>query len=288
LPPPAAAQGFQLAMDVVSPPHGETWKCQIGRLPGDGAQAVGRVEHKQASAVHHMDVSVLMTTRAAQLEPGVYDCAQLYREYPDLMEQPILYASQVAETKIQLPPGVAASLPPNLTVMYELHHVNAGDREVKLWSRVNAYTMDFADVKQTIWGGVMRDTKLDIPPRSEHTEWTRCVFDEDVDVLFLSTHTHQLGRRATLRFFDGERAGSVVLENDDWANPILKPFTDAPLHVKKGQGFELTCAFKNDGETSVHWGLTAADEMCQFAYVFVPGKPSITCRPVAASDDARD
>ena len=68
-----------------------------------------------------------------------------------------------------------------------------------------------------IWGGNVRDENITIPANSTHTEWTRCVLNKDVDVIFLASHMHKLGKEFTIRLFDGTDSGDIFT-NDDWHN----------------------------------------------------------------------
>jgi hypothetical protein len=179
---------------------------------------------------------------------------------------------------------VAAQLPGQMQILYELHYVNAGDKDVDLSARVNVYTMPNEQVRSGIWGTQMRNEKLNLPPKAEKTEVSRCVLDKDVDVLLLATHTHALGRDAEALLFDGTATGAEVYRNNDWSQPKLQQF-DKPLHVPAGQGFELRCHYANPNDHPVQYGFSADDEMCNLTMVFMPADPSITCKMVYQSDD---
>jgi hypothetical protein len=282
-PPPAEGEGFQLSMTTTAPAGTEIWKCNIYDLPTTQWENVGRVESIQNPGMHHMDIMAL-TYAGVELEPGEYDCDELYQTYPELMEDGLMiYASQMESQTIDLPPGTAANLPPGIQVMHEIHHVNTSDADVEVFSYVNAYSIHPNDVTETIWGGAVRDTHINIPAQSAHSEWTRCVMTDDIDLLFLSSHTHQLGKKVTVRMFDGETVGEEIYVNEDWHAPRLIAF-DTPLHIPAGTGFEFQCDFDNPTDDPVGWGFTADDEMCQIALDFTPGEARRTCDPVASSD----
>jgi len=282
LPPPADGEGFQVAMTTTVPASTEVWQCVVSEVPIDGFIKVNHVESVQSEGVHHMDLTAIEFA-GVDLDPGTYDCNQVYADHPELMENGlILYAAQQPVQEITLPAHTVASLPGHIKVMQELHYVNATSAPVEAFSKVNAYR--YTDtVEQSIWGSAVRDTELTVPP-GDSVEWTRCVMNDDVDVLFLSSHTHQLGRRVDVRAFDGEAVGDVLYSNQDWHTPQLLSFGAAPLHVPAGTGFEFACHFSNPTGEIVHWGFSASDEMCQIALVYTPGEASRKCEVVATSD----
>jgi hypothetical protein len=277
------AQGVRFHMEVVAPPGEEVWKCQVSKLPFEDAQNFHKVKHTQTPGIHHMDLTVIVWS-GLRLPPGIYDCDPLYRDNPKLMEEVILYASQTETGDILLPPGVAAEVPGGLTVMQEIHYVNGTETEQKVFSTIDAFKMPEEEVTDTIWGFAVRDQNLQIPALTRHTEWTRCVVDRDIDLLFLSTHTHELGESAEILRFDGKTTGEQVYQNDDWVSPQVKAFDRNPLHIPAGQGLEFRCHFNNERETPATYGFSAQEEMCQIAMVFTPGDPSIRCKIVETSD----
>lgn len=289
LPPPAADEGFQVSIHASAAPGQEIWKCEvIPFLPGEGEELfsfVNRVQSRQNAGVHHADLMTLFYT-GLQIEPGQYDCADLYAEHTELMEEGmIVYGAQLADATIQLPAGVAAAVPRDSAYMLEVHYVNASLEPVDVATYINAYTMPSDQVVDTIAGDANRDFDIAVPAGAvDHVEWTRCVFTADVDLLFLSSHTHARAKNFEIRTFDGESTGDVIYQNDDWHSPQIFALEE-PLRVAAGTGFEYSCLYDNDSDTEVNWGFLAEDEMCQFAYVFTPGDSSIKCETVASSSD---
>lgn len=283
LPPPKPEEGIQVSYRVTVPPGEEAWKCNVTDLPSDKWLSVNHVESVQNDAMHHMDL-IAVALAAPDLQPGEYDCAELYAKYPGLMDNGIIiYASQQAEQEIVLPAGTVAELLPKLRVMHEIHFVNPTEQPVVAFSKLNAYRYPEEDVVRTIWGGAVRDLDIAVPATATaHVEWTRCVMNKDVEVLFLSTHTHALAETTEIRQFDGVRTGEVIYSNDDWHAPPLKDYTAAPLKIAAGTGFEFACHYVNRTGAEVKWGFNAADEMCQIAMVFTPGEANRTCSIVAS------
>src|SRR6185369_2673327 len=108
------------------------------------------------------------------------------------------------------------------------------------------YAYDPGKVTTTIWGGAVRDLDITVPPMAtDHVEWSRCTMSADVDVMFLSSHTHALAKTTEVRMFDGTTVGDLVYTNTDWHAPPLKDYTATPLHLAKGTGFEFACHYAN-------------------------------------------
>ena len=278
---PPVTEGFQMGIDTVAPAGQEIWKCMVQDLPSEDAfVAVNRVEALQTTGVHHMDVMALGLL-GLPIEPGVYECDDLYSTYPEMMEEGIfLFATQNSHETLTLPEGVAAFVPGNLRIMVEIHYVNPTSRDVPVWSRVNAYTIPTDSVQDQIWGSAVRDVDINVPPNARgHVEWLRCEMNQDVDVILLSSHTHQLAGLTEIYAHDGVERGALLYTNDDWHAPQLQQYEPA-IHVAAGQGFELHCFYNNPTGEEVNWGFGADDEMCQFALVHTPFAINAECEIV--------
>ncbi len=281
LEPPPDGEGFQVSMAFTVPPYTESWMCAVYPLPTDAIANVNKVEYQQTPGTHHMTLSTVALS-GIDLEPGLYDCDELLTP---LMEDQLMFfgAQGTPEETLQLPEGVAAQLPGGIDVIHELHYVNPTDQPVEAYARVNAWTIPSSEVTEGIWGGQVRDETVHIPAASEHTEWTRCVFNQDVDVLFLAAHTHKLGIEFTIRRFDGAESGDIFFTNDDWHDPKITQY-DSPLVLKAGEGFEYACTWRNPNGYPIAYGLTADDEMCNLAIVHTPMSMTAKCEVVETSD----
>ena len=281
---PADGEGFQLSMSARAEPGAEMWACAVYELPIRRLTGVNQVEFLQNAGTHHMTLSTLGLAPTEDLEPGMYDCGDLYGDSSLMENQIMFFGSQgVGEGVMNLPTGVAANFPPGLTVIHELHYVNVTDQPVDMYSIVNAYSIPQSEVEESIWGGQVRDETIDIPARETVTEWTRCVMNEDVEVLFLAGHMHQLGIEFTIAPFDGTETGEIFYRNDDWHVPAIKQY-DPPMVVPAGTGFEYACTWRNTTDEAVAYGPTATDEMCNMALVHTPFSLTALCEVVETSD----
>ncbi|HIA04718.1 MAG TPA: hypothetical protein EYN66_22965 [Myxococcales bacterium] len=281
---PPKGQGFQLSMEYEVPPYTEAWICDVYPMPNTEFANVNLVKVQQTPGTHHTTLSTLGLTGGSGLEYGRFDCADVYGDSSLMQDQIMFYGNQGdAEHEMQLPKGIAATLPPALDVIHEMHFVNVTDKPVKLYSYINAWTIPGDEVISGIWGGSVRDEHINIPAKSEHSEWSRCVMNEDVEILFVASHTHALGTKFEVALFDGETTGDVFYTNTDWQTPRIIQYEE-PIVVPKGQGFEWRCTWKNPRDEIINYGLNSTDEMCNLAIVHTPFSISARCEVVETSD----
>ena len=164
-----------------------------------------------------------------------------------------------------------------------MHYVNITQEPVKIFNRINAWTVPQDQVESGIWGGSVRDEHINIPAGETHTEWSRCVMTRDVEVLFLASHMHEMGIEFTIRRFDGETSGEVMYTNNDWHVPLITQY-EPGMQVKEGEGFEWACTWNNVRDEMINYGTNAADEMCNLAVVFTPFDTSALCKVIETSD----
>lgn len=283
LEPPQSGEGFQVSMFGKAPAFSEVWLCEVYALPTTDASAVNWVDYLQNGGTHHMTLSTTAMSETP-IEPGSYDCADLYADTTLMQDVVMMFGTQgEPEGRLQLPEGVAANLPAGIQLLHEVHYVNTTAEDVDIYSYLNGWTIPQEEVVSGIWGGSVRDEHINIPPASTHTEWSRCVMNEDVEVQFLASHTHARGKNFTIAPFDGTTTGDIFFANDDWHSPLITQYNPGRV-VPAGQGFEFGCTWENTGDTPVNYGLTAEDEMCNMAIVFTPFSTSAECVVVETSD----
>jgi hypothetical protein len=281
LAPPAPEDGFQVSMFGTAPAYSEVWLCEVYNLPTAATAHVNEVVYLENPGTHHMTLSTTALSQTA-IPPGTYDCNDLYADTTLMEDIVMMFGSQgEAEGRLQLPAGIAASLPPGIQVLHEVHYVNSTDAEVPIYSYINALTIPEDEVVGGVWGGSVRDEDISIPAESAHTEWSTCVMNEDVEVLFLASHMHARGRSFTIAPYDGAATGEVFYENTDWHDPMITQMSPA-IPVRAGEGFTFACTWDNADPEGVAYGLTADDEMCNMAVVFTPFSVTAACEVVAS------
>lgn len=112
--------------------------------------------------------------------------------------------------------GVVAIIFLVLDMIYEMYYVNVMDQLVNVYFIINVWIMFNDDVVVGIWGGSVWDEYINILFNSIYIEWSRCVMNEDVEVLFVVSYIYGKGVEFIVVFFDGKIVGEVFYMNMDW------------------------------------------------------------------------
>ena len=164
-------------------------------------------------------------------------------------------------------------------MLVKYHAVNPTAEAVVAEAKLNAYAVDRDQVDAYANGIYGNNTAIEISPGASPTFARSCYVEHDIEVVVIGSHFHRLGTRFEVWLLDdaGE-ASELVYENEDWESPELSFYTDAPISVPAGGGFEYRCSYENDTDRVVEYGDASTDEMCMFAAVYYPDQGFLPCR----------
>lgn len=249
-------------------PGKETEKCAYFKLDNDEELYINGFEMSARTGLHHSNVMVVGTS----IQDKTTDCFGIPEDVmnnPAAFPRPVYQSStQVPSETVTLPRGVAVKIAPRQQVVYNYHYLNATSEPIEGEIYLNFHSIDPAGLTAEANIAVIGTLDIHIPPRGTQTTGTRCQFEKDVQLGSLSPHTHQKGKRLTVRRIGGDRDGETLLETTEWNNPESASF-DPPLLIAKGEGIEIECEYLNDTDEEITFGPTSKHEMCfVFGYVF--------------------
>jgi len=201
---------------------------------------------------------------------GTYDC----EDVETLMEKAVpIFPSQRTNQRITFPEGVGVPMLAPLVLIFNHHYVNTSHHDVLINAALNVYGMEESEVEEVGFLIFDSDVDLNIPPYSQKTEAETCVMSRDLQIALVSTHNHEKTACATLNSFDGETGvveASPFFVNKFWEWPPILHFDHEEFDLKAGDGIHYACHYNNDEDRTLHFGPTAADEMCVLAAVAYP------------------
>jgi hypothetical protein len=259
--------------------------CSVVRVDGDGEGKLlwaNEMESLISENSHHMNVlfgtfsfyDAVLGEDAFETELGIglgtYDCADV----SSLMEKALpIFPSQRTNQRITFPDGVGVPMLVPLVLIFNHHYVNTSHNDVLINAALNVYGMKEEDVEEVGFLIFDSDEDLNVPPYSQKSEAETCVMNRDLHIALVSTHNHEKTDCATLNAYDGE-TGEIeptpFFVNKFWEWPPILHFDHDEYDLQAGDGIHYACHYTNDEDRTLHFGPSAADEMCVLAAVAYP------------------
>lgn len=284
------AQGYQLVTEPYEvPAFTEVDICSVVHLQPKGDEQLVWVDHMESltsSGTHHMNVVLgqfsfldgflgegaaadALGTSASQLPCSELSSMEL--GFP-------VFPSQRENQEITFPEGVAVPMTAPLTLVFSHHYVNTRDTPVIINAALNLSTVPAEEVEE-VGSLIFSDIgDLEVAPQTRRTEARTCVVERDVEVVLVSTHSHEWATCATMNHYDGA-SGAVEAEsfyvNKQWDQPPILHFEPETFSLSAGDGIHWACHYENDTEGALVNDGTAAGEMCVLAAVTWPAPLSV-------------
>jgi hypothetical protein len=257
-------------LDIVTPeatiePGAEKMWCYY--VDNDDPElAVSTMQALQGQYGHHV---VLVTTTEPKASGTWEDCSA--REDMGNFRSFVL--------PVSLPDGYAIRVPDGMQYVVQVHYVNAGDAPILIRDVARLSRVPIAEV--TTWVATLTTNVLDItiPPGPKQTTFD-CTIQEDLDLLILGGHMHELGARFTIDVGPSADALDSLYLVDPWEpsyrnTPPVSLFLNTPHHLPAGTVVRTTCEWMNPGNTNVEF----PSEMCTaFGYLAGTDRP-FHCEP---------
>jgi hypothetical protein len=274
--PPLAApeNGIQLGIGPVTlEPYQELYWCKTMRLPNTEPLDVIALEHQVTTGAHHYNVWGLLGGPEDLEAP----CDEIWAETSMSLGSP-LYASQEPTFYGEFPEGVAASLPPSLLVLQELHFINTTDAPKEVTGTINIHTAPEGSELIYANGLFGSNNDLLLPPNETTVLTQNCKVPVDIEVFVLGSHFHSRGKKFEIRVLD--KAGNpseLVYTSTDYSSPLLDIRADNPISIKAGGGFSYSCTFENTTDAPIEDGENSDQEMCMMVGIYYPDQGFLMC-----------
>lgn len=255
-------------------PGEETFKCYFTSLPVDDTVAVTKFESTLAPGSHHM---ILFISDAPLHPDGTFgDCDAEFGGMSVLTNLPLpLYLTQDAQSSVEMPPGVAMPLKRRQPMMFQMHYLNATSQPLTASVKMRA-TWTTGDFERA-GPFASYSTQIAVPPHGTQTVSGHCAVPDSSQFFRMTTHAHKHMTDAQVARWN-QQPGDMILENTDWEHPKTEAY-DAPyLTLAPGEEIYYQCTYRNDGDTVIHDGQSAAtNEMCMAIGYYFPASRTTVC-----------
>jgi hypothetical protein len=275
LPPPA--RGFQLRVEPFTVQANFERELFVYRTLGNSAEVfVNRIETRMRANSHHLllytfsGIPALLTpapgaVRDIRNPDGSMNLGSMLP-----MAYHVFFAGAMTPSSdYRFPPGVALRLPANAGIDMNSHYVNRTAQPLTGEALANLHTVDRSEVVHVARTLNLANTGFSLPARQRTTITTTFLAgspalpagnDDQVRILMLTSHMHELGERFVVRITGGARDGEVVYTSTSWSHPEIVSFSP-PLVLRRGEGLASVVTYNNTRDSTVRFGLTSTDEM---------------------------
>lgn len=275
LAPPA--QGFQVrSMGTNIAPGDDREYCEVARLPGTPADTyyVNRLELGLTPGSHHLIVTAIepgSATEAAVHEGDVLPCSPLGAQVYGEQQSPVI-GIQHKYYDERYPEGVGREYHGGQYIVFDLHMLNAGAKEVRARAAINFYTIEAARVQKKVRLFAFINFTINTPAGAKRDFVGECRFDHDLLLQKVVRHTHQWGTDYRVWYAGGDKDGQLIFSSPDYETTDFS--FDPPVLVRKDTGLRFKCSYDNTTDHALSFGFLATDEMCILGGVWFVNDPA--------------
>ena len=125
---------------------------------------------------------------------------------------------------------------------------------------VNLHTIPVSSVEYIAENLFESYQDFSLPPGQVTTVIRESLFDEEMNIFQLTSHTHEHMKEFRVYLQGGPRDGELVFFTNNWEQPPLLTY-DPPIVILPGQGFRAEVIYDNTTDRTLKFGLLSVDEM---------------------------
>lgn len=178
-----------------------------------------------------------------------------------------------------LPDGTGIHIPADTQYVLQMHYVNTGEVPILVRDVARLHRIDPAAVTTWIATMTTNDLTVDLPPGESTKTWD-CTLAEDLDLLLVGGHMHELGTKFTVDVGPNVTSLENLYLVDPWRTeyrdaPPITLYLTQPHHLTAGTVIRTTCTWMNPASTHVMFPA----EMCS-AFGYLAGSQTpFHCQP---------
>lgn len=246
-----AGDGWQVLIEGKweMPPNSEGYRCVRFTLPED--LYVNEFRPVIPVGTHH----TLLTSGDASGADGVSTC-NAGTNSPNGV-----FGSGVGTKDFVYPEGVGVHLRAGQQLVLNLHLFNTSDKPLSGVSGTLIKTIPEDKLEHAADVMLAGTTTLNIPVGGPTTQLGQCAMDQDVTLIAVSPHMHQLGVHLKA-VAESSVMGEVLLHDGDYDFETQIAYPLQKIEMKKGDLVKVECTYMNTTDKAVHFGDSSLAEMC--------------------------
>lgn len=239
---------------VTVPAGGEDTICVVLALSNATPRMLRSIRTELTDGTHH----VIVTRSASPPMPEPSACGAFAGGFGQ-----VLFIAQQREAALRYPPGAGLAIVADQAIHLEMHYFNAHPTDpLEIAGTVHLDLAEDVGALRPVELLFTGETSLSIPAGGMTSVTSFHGLDPGVELFATTAHTHRWGLAASVELAASPEAAdaTVLHESTDWAERPIDQFD--PITIREGEGLRLTCAYHNQSDQDVGFGLGAEDEMC--------------------------
>jgi hypothetical protein len=266
---------------TLTPPENEVQGiCQSWTLNNDEPLYVHGVTFDAGEGWHHSNW-VYVTEDHFEGPDGTWRCTE--RDFTEIAAGVVgggaFFAQSTQSTHEEqvFPDGTAYVIPPRARIIGSVHVLNFGTEPVTTAASFHIDTLPEAEVTTILRTMAIDNRAIDLAAHASTESRTECDFATplaaplDFDIYYVLPHYHALATGMIVEIAGGPNDGAVIYQTDLAIGDPLGAAIDPPISLAGATGVRMRCTYENTTDTTVTYGIDAADEMCtMLAYTSGP------------------
>lgn len=187
-----------------------------------------------------------------------------------------VFGSGVGTKDFSYPKGIGMHLRAGQQLVLNLHLFNPSDKPLSGVSGTLIKTIPEAMVEHAAGTMLAGTTTLNIPVGGPTTQTGTCAMDQDVTLIAVVPHMHQLGIHLKA-VAESSVQGEMVLHDGDYDFDTQIAYPLDMIEMKKGDLVKVECTYMNTTDADVHFGDSSLAEMCFAGLVRYPEGGRFVC-----------
>ena len=273
--PPEGGLQFVLE-DMEIPPHEERQYCLFGTYKGETAGIVSQIGLQDAAYGHHMTMLSTLYPTSDFPDGTLMDCSDKDSLNMILMEPLFVSGS------LELPPGMGLELESGTRYIVQSHYINTTADTLIATDAINIGLKPESEINTWIASVAHSTVNFEIPVGESATFSIDCVWEEEVELVYLSSHMHQWGEAFSVDYTPvATGATERIYDIEQWLpehrdDPPGNDMWDAPMHLVPGDMFTTRCTWFNDTDEVLGF----PQEMCAAVGMAYPLRSPVTCADI--------
>ncbi len=277
---PAPEDGIEIRTPAFEiPPYSQVFWCYWGTYKGP-TTGVTHFRPFQADGYdHHNLLRAVTGVREDDGVMGLCPSAGAIGHYGPMYWPTGVEPGPDVENWLNLPDGVAMQLQQDQKWVLDMHYINPTGCTLLVQNGVNLGTLAAEEVES--WAAPIRldagDT-VEIPANSDATIEFECEWPDDINVLSVGAHMHDMGANFSVDLVHTDGVVESVYEIEEWDPeyrnfPLMLNYPDGGIAVEAGDSFRTNCSWSNTTDEDIRF----PDEMCSTLVSAYPVEQTMTC-----------